>query len=189
MKTFPILFSLIILINYNTFAEETEHLSNYSHHFHNNHLAIFSGATSNLGHKSTDFSLGLDYEYRFNFYNGSFGFGLFGEAVFADETELIAGIPIFVHPTGKLKFLIAPAIIQVETKTETNDLHIIQEQKRPIKLTENTNGAEKINKFLIRIGLAYDFHFVNFSFSPAFNTDIMEGKISLVYGINIGYGF
>lgn len=133
---------------------------------HNHHTAIFIGATNNQHAGHTDFTLGTDYEYRLPFANHQFGTGFFGEIVFADHKETIIGVPLIFHPTSALKFLAGAGLIFAE------DHH-----------------GESESHFLTRLGTGYDFHLGNFSLSPTFNADFVDGHTSLVYGISIGTGF
>ncbi len=149
------------------------------HTAHKNHIALFSGATTNLDHESTAYSLGLDYEYRMG---KLFGVGLMGEIVFAKSKEFIIGVPVFIHPVKGLKCTISPIAIIAEEHLEVDphsDPHY-----------EDSHG-ESVNKdaqFGARIGLAYDFHIWKFSVGPAVSFDVANTQ-ALVYGVNIGLGF
>lgn len=167
--------------------DNSNSVKNHSLH-HHNHLALFSGATSNIEHKSTNLSIGFDYEHRFSFIDGLFGIGLFGELVFTEHNEILVGIPIFLHPAEKLKFIIAPATIKYEEENFENNQHILQYKNDYIQAQESSN-IKKHNDFLFRVGLTYDFHFYDFSFSPTFNIDIHNGNFIFVYGFSIGFGF
>jgi hypothetical protein len=134
------------------------------HHAHRNHLALFTGATTNFEHESTDFTIGVDYEYRVN---DTFGIGLLGEIVYAEHKETIVGVPFFIHmKSSPLKFVLAPGVIMGE------DHH-----------------HHKFEKFLFRGGLGYDIHMGDYAITPTVNADVVDGDVSLVYGIAFGIGF
>ena len=140
------------------------HAVHQTHHLHHNHLALFTGATTNFEHDSTDFTLGIDYEYRFS---EMFGVGLFGEIVFAEHEETLIGVPFFIHmKNSPLKIVLAPGIIKGE------DHH-----------------HHKYEKFLFRGGLGYDIHLGSCSITPTVNADLVDGHVSLAYGIAFGVGF
>lgn len=147
---------------------ESHHPKQYheNHQVHSHHLVVFTGATSNLEAKHTDFSLGIDYEYRLPVWHNKLGIGLLGELVFAEHKETIIGVPIFFHPVGSLKFLFAPGMA----------------------FTEDEHGHSH-NHFVSRVGLGYDFHIKTISITPGFSADFIEGHISLIYGISLGIGF
>jgi len=140
-------------------------------HHHKNHLAIFNGGTTNFDHETTGYSLGLDYEYRFS---DLLGTGLLFEYVFTGEGEAIIGVPLFIHPIGNLKGLIAPIGINAE-KHGHDDGH-------------GTHEVEKEWHFGVRVGLGYDFHIGKLSIGPSVNADIAN-TTAIVYGLTIGFGF
>lgn len=159
---------LVLFITSNVRANEAEgHSDGNEHHANAHHAAVFAGLTTSsidTEHAHTDFSLGLDYEYRLSFLDRLLGIGAFAEVVFSEPTEYLLGIPFALHPIGGLKALIAPgiAIAKVE-EIET--------------------------RFLLRLGAAYDFHIGIFSITPTVNLDIIESHLSLVYGLAFGVGF
>ena len=139
-------------------------------HAHKNHIALFNGGTTNFTHHSTNYTLGLDYEYRINNY---FGIGLLGEYIAIDKGEFIGGIPVFVHFANDFNLIATPLLINKA------DHH--NEDSHHTELHRNTT-------FSFRLGMSYSFHIVNFSLSPSVSFDIGESK-SLIYGISIGTGF
>lgn len=185
MKKLIILIAISILSSQIFLAKENSD----NHYVHHNHLAIFSGLTSNLEYKHTDLSVGLDYEYRIPLWDNILGIGLFGEIVFAEHTEYLVGLPIFLHPFGSFKFWAAPGIMIYEPIVHYDpELHKIKNIKtNQIFATDESSGSEQ--KLLIRIGGGYDFHIKNFSITPAFSADIVDGHLYLVYGIYFGLGF
>ncbi len=156
-------------ISEQTNNQEIEHESKY-------HAGIFLGATSNLEDKTTDFSIGLDYEYKLDMLEQTFGIGFIMEAVFAEHKESILGLPIFIHPgLGHLKFWLAPGV-------EFGDEPIASNETEDVPTEFKTN-------FLFRLGIGYDFHFDMFAVSPAISLDMIKGNIALVYGLTVGMSF
>lgn len=171
-KSIQILFCLVVSIITSTvhsFAQS--HLEDKSHHENDshdkNHLALFIGASSNLKHPHTAFTMGLDYEYRFA---EKFGTGLFAEYVFEDHAEILLGIPLVWHPVHNFKILAAPlfAFTMLEVIPDGTELHF---------------------ELGLRAGAGYDFHIKNKSIGPMVNLDFIDGNTVLVYGLNFGYGF
>lgn len=145
--------------------EDGESHQQKNHQVYSHHLAVFAGAVSNLEAEHTDFSLGIDCEYRLPLWHNRIGVGLLGEIVFAEHKETIAGLPVFIHPGGGLKLFYAPGIAMAE------DEH-----------------GRSYNHFVSRMGLGYDFHIKSISITPGLAGDLIEGHISLVYGLSLGIG-
>ncbi len=147
-------------------AGHTEHSAG---HVHANHVAVFLGVTTggedeNQGKEDAALTIGLDYERRLT---DLIGIGILGDWAFGDRREFIIGIPVFLHFGQSAKFLIAPGL----EKTRGND------------------DRERRSEFLMRLGLAYDFHFENNTVSPTFNVDFLDGEQIYVLGVNVGWGF
>lgn len=159
----------IILNNSYSFAQEHHEDShhNSNNHNHKNHLALFAGATSNLEHSHTAFTLGIDYEYRFS---EKLGAGLLAEYIFEDHTEILLGVSIVWHPVSNLKILAAPLVALTV-------LDLIPD------------GTKLHSEFGFRAGAGYDFHIKNHSIGPTVNLDFIDGNTALVYGLNFGFGF
>ena len=136
------------------------------HDIHKHHIAVFVGATSNLDAEHTDFTAGIDYEFRTPFLHNKLGIGLFGEIVFAEHKETIVGLPIVYHPSESFKFLVAPGMA----------------------FAEDDHGHSH-KEFIFRFGTAYELHVSGFSISPTLNADLIDGHFSLVYGFSLGFGF
>lgn len=132
---------------------------------HPNHLAVFIGATTNPEAEQTNFTLGIDYEYKVG---EKTGIGVLGEAIFAEHKEIIIGIPLFYH-LQKVKLFVAPGILST---TEEDD-----------------HETEKVVKGLVRIGTSFDIDVSGVSIAPTLSADFIDGNISLIYGIGIGKGF
>lgn len=154
------------LTHLSSWAQHTEHHGN-SHSFHPHHLALFNGATTSLEQSTTAYTLGLDYEFRFS---EKLGVGLLGEIIFAEESELIAGIPLFYHPLGGLKIMAVPMLQWAQ------------------KIAPGSAEASPTALFAGRIALGYDFHLGSFSLGPEIGFDLGETQ-SVVFGISIGKGF
>ncbi|TAL70547.1 MAG: OmpA family protein [Bacteroidetes bacterium] len=131
------------------------------HEEHSNHISIFGGATTFTESKETYATAGLEFEHRFKEINYLLGLGIFAEAVFTEEKEYVAGIPIFIHPVHGLKFLLAPGVSVVKDNIE----------------------------MLVRAGVGYDIYIGNFAITPGFNVDYVKEHFTLVYGISFGIGF
>jgi hypothetical protein len=176
MKPFSIFFTILFVLSLKSGLQAKEssevlqdsshdpHAIHQTHHSHHNHLALFAGATTNFEHESTDFSLGVDYEYRLS---EMFGIGLFGEIVYAEHEETLIGVPFFFHiKDSPIKIVLAPGVA----------------------IAEDHHG-DKHEEFLFRGGLGYDIHLDTFSITPTVNADVVDGDVSLVYGIALGVGF
>ncbi len=192
IKKAMLIFAAMIFMNINLLAGEHENSEEAEHneeHHGNHHLAAFLGLTSNFEEEETNFSAGLDYEFRLPFADRLFGIGLFGEYVFAEESEILAGIPINIHPWKELLVFAAPGLAFVPKATEES---VVDEGKN---IHNNTLGeeaaadTEKESKFLARVGIGYEFETRSFSIAPVVAADFVDGNVSLVYGLSFGIGF
>ncbi|MDH5720929.1 MAG: hypothetical protein OEZ13_10010 [Spirochaetia bacterium] len=142
-------------------AKETESSEEKDGHaIHSNHAAIFLGATT-FYDKSTSFTAGADYEYRFSAMHGLLGLGLILDFAFRDHMQTIVAGALFIHPAGGFKIALAPGV----------EMH----------------SGEKA--FVFRGGLAYDIHVGSLSLTPTVNFDYAHHHVAYVYGLGIGYGF
>lgn len=144
----------------------------HSHHPHKHHVALFNGATTNLDHETTAYTVGLDYEYRFSKIVGA---TLLGEYVAASSSEIIAGAGLLFHPYKGLKIVTAPMVLFAEESSDE----------------EHATNIEKDDKqatFAFRFSVAYDFYVGNFSIGPVINYDLGETN-SINYGVAVGIGF
>jgi hypothetical protein len=125
---------------------------------HENHVSLLIGATTNLSHDETSFTLGVDYERRLN---PRWGTGLFGEVTFADETEVIIGVPAIHHLKGGIDLIAGIGAEFVDGESE----------------------------FLLRLGGAYKVERKGLSIGPFLYWDTVSGDSALVYGLGIGKSF
>ena len=86
-------------------ATEEKHEEHKESHYHRNHVGLFLGNTHEEG--ENEFTIGLDYEYRFSQY---VGIGLLGEYVGKPEREGVILVPLFIHPYKGFRFIAAPGI-------------------------------------------------------------------------------
>ena len=153
-------------------TEHNEHPAEDQHHespLHHHHIAIFNGASTNFKYDVTSYSLGLDYEY----YIHNVGIGLFGELIFAKETEFLTGL-FASYKIGSIKFMTGPFV----EFAKSHDAHT------------TTHDEEFHHKFGVRVGLVYNFHLSKLSIAPGLYTDYIEGGTwALVYGVGVGFGF
>lgn len=81
-------------------ATEEEHEEHKESHYHLNHVGLFLGTTHEEG--KHEFTIGLDYEYRFSQYAG---IGVLVEYVGEDAREGVGLVPLFIHPYKGLRFI------------------------------------------------------------------------------------
>ena len=124
---------------------------------HKNHLALFTGITH---HEDNDeFSIGLDYEYRFH---KIFGIGGLVEYTGGDCDSWIFGVPVFIHPYKGAQFIVAPGFISEDDETDFL-----------LRL-----GAG----YQVEIGKGW-------SLTPQYNVDFIEGESELAQVIGVALGF
>ncbi len=132
----------------------------------NNHAALFVGMTK--ASKSTDATVGIEYEYRLPVLDNMLGVGVVVERIFADDTATVYVIGAVVHPWKALKL----------------NASIGQERIEDYK----KGGTKKIKK-VARVGVGYDFHYGDWSYGPVYNLDTVGGKTVHVLGVAVGMGF
>jgi hypothetical protein len=81
-------------------AAEEEHGEHQESQYHRHHVGLLLGNTHEEG--EDEFTIGLDYEYRFSQY---FGIGLLGEYVGEDAREGVGMGLLFIHPYKGFRFL------------------------------------------------------------------------------------
>jgi hypothetical protein len=137
-----------------------------AHHHHTTHgarhVSLFVGGTSAAGH--TSFTLGGEAEYRLPVWQRRLGVGVLVDATFGDYAHTIAGGLLTARPVpgvSNVKLLVAPAAMR-------------------------SHGH---SYFLMRTGLAVDFHVQSFSITPMVNLDFVKGETDTVFGVAFGMGF
>ena len=74
-------------------------------HYHRNHVGLFLGSTHEEG--EDEFTIGLDYEYRFSQY---VGIGVLLEYVGEDDREGVGMVPLFLHPYRGFRWVAAAGL-------------------------------------------------------------------------------
>jgi len=153
------IYTFILSISPNIYLEaEEKHL--------NNDVSVFLGATSNLDHDETAFTLGVDYEYLLPFAERIFGIGVFGEVAFFDEEEYLIGFPLSLHLPHHFRLIAAPGIA----------------------IIDEDHGTEE--EFLFRLAAGYAYELGNgFNVKTGIAVDFIDDEVSLVYGAALGYEF
>jgi hypothetical protein len=146
-----------------------DHLS--THAAHQNHIAVFGGATTQLEKEGTHATVGADY-LRILHPSGNWAISIFGEAIFAEHTEWLFGLPVYYRIYKRFFLRTGPGI------------EIIQE-------SEHGHGRESKSKaeFLFRVGSGVGIPAGSFLITPTLDLDFVRSNTSLVWGINIGKGF
>lgn len=179
-------------------AAEEQHAA---HSIHHNHLAVFGGSTTNFYAEHTDFTLGFDYERRFEYADGLVGIGLIGDFVMAEHSEYIFFAGVFLHPGSNFKFTVGNGVAfaehAVHSADSAGDLSGSTGSHRgasgAASVTADTEAAatetETVSNYALRFGIAYDIHIGGLSVSPTVNWDIIDGHSAAAYGIALGIGF
>jgi hypothetical protein len=126
--------------------------------FHPNLLALYLGGTAPTD-ESTHFTIGLDYVRRELAWKG-FGFGAFGEFVFAENTEFLTGVTLNYYPGKHIELEIGGGLKLVESRTYP----------------------------LLRLGAGYEFEVNKLALTPKIYVDFRD-HTAFGFGIAIGKGF
>lgn len=182
LKKYVFIQVLLVIITTGVLAEEhgakPQLVEGIEHIHHSHHAGIFLGVTSNLETEHNDFSIGIDYEYRLPVLQRIFGIGVMGEAVFSEEAEYIAGIPVYIHLTDFLRLFAAPSMLFVH-ETEVNGEH------GEGQVSESKTKYE----YLTIAGLFIDIETRNFTISPTVKFEFIGGHISVAYGLTFAKAF
>ncbi|WP_057832626.1 hypothetical protein [Colwellia sp. TT2012] len=140
------IFSLMLAVS-PTYASSEDH-----HHF----PGVFVGVTSIDG--ETDFSYGLEYEYKFsNFWGAGVVFEKTNDAHHGDGVE-VALASAYIHPWKELR--LGAGFGQ-----------------------EKVGGHHSHKEDLIRISVSYDFHVAGFGVAPTLAADFVDGEMATVLGV------
>lgn len=126
-----------------------------------NFVELFLGGVSKdiEGETDTGVGLGASYERRLS---RLVGLGVLLELAAGEIRDAVLLLPVTFHVYQGLRFLGAPGV-------------------------EFSRGGEKA--FAFRLGTAYEFELPRVSLSPEFNVDLIEGDVTFVYGVSVGFGF
>ena len=139
---------ILVLVAGSTYATSDNH-----HHF----PGIFVGATTI--DSETDFSYGLEYEYKFT--------PLWGAGVLFEKTDNAH------HGDG------------VEVALASAYLHPWKELRLGAGFgQEKVGGDHGHTEDLIRVSVSYDFHIAGFGVAPTFAVDFVDGETATVIGIS-----
>ncbi len=152
-----------------------------THETHRNHLALFLGGTSKVAGSelpTTAFTIGVDYERRVG---DLFGIGLAADAAIGEhERDFLVLLPLYAHPVGGWKLLVAPGVEVGKEVVHEGDVEAESEGE--------TGGTEGF--FALRLGTEYAFDFGQFSIAPGLYFDLIgKSRNAWVYGLVFGYGF
>jgi hypothetical protein len=135
------------------------------HQYPHHHIALFAGAgieRDNDNHEESGSAFGLEYEIQFS---EKWGVGLDLEYLSGSGTHRswVAAVPLSYHPSEKWRLFTGPGM----------------------------EFDSKENKFLMRVGVAYEIPFrKRWTASPEVLVDFIEGgATTYVLGFSVGYGF
>lgn len=163
-------------------AEENEHSQHEegahgSHATHRHHFSIAGAATYSFEEDEAHPTVGLDYVYRLRVWEGRVGIGAFGEAIFAEHTEGIIGLPVYVYPYKGLSLFAGPGVEIVTEESEADG-------------EEHGSGSDTEAKFLFRFGIGYSVELgKGFSIMPNIDIDLVRENPALVFGVGLGKSF
>lgn len=145
-----------------------------THEFHRHHIALFLGATNGVlesghgedhGHgteskkRNTDFSIGVDYQYRVHRY---LGLGALMDYAAGDLRTTVFAAGAFIRPVGGLQILTAPGF--------------------------ESHAGKRHALFRLGFYYEFPFA-DRFALTPNFNIDFVNGEQVYIYGVAFGVGF
>ena len=166
-----LLMAMLGNINLQAQSETHESVKDHSTHSYQNEIAVFIGATSQSERPGTHFTLGADY-LRLISPDAPWALGIYGEAIFAEHTEWVAGVTVLYLVTDKFWLRTGPGV------------EILQEA-----VEGSHDQTEKKTEFLYRVGMGYSFHLGGLTIAPSLDFDFVRHHDALVWGINVGKAF
>ncbi len=126
-----------------------------------NFVELFLGGVSKdiEGETDTGVGLGVSYVRRVS---RLVGLGVLLELATGEARDAVLLLPVILRVYEGLNFLGAPGV-------------------------EITPGGEAA--FALRLGIVYEFELPAVSLSPEFSVDLVEGDVTFVYGVAVGFGF
>jgi hypothetical protein len=163
------------------YGGEASHGAGHGHHFYRNEIGISLNDTYEDSASEHFFTLGAEWQYRFN---ELIGIAPAVEYV-SDLDAWISIVPLTYH-MGAWKLLAGPGWEHVARREVERSGH--QEIAPPVIKEQNEN------LFLFRVGVSYSFHLGgNFLLSPSLAFDWVEEEDdwewAAVFGFTLGYGF
>jgi len=122
-------------------------------------VGIFLGGVTETG-DNRETGFALGGEYEYRPYS-MIGIGGLVELAAGDVRDVVVLAPLTVHPFGGLGLRVAPG-------------------------AEISDGEAA---FAFRLGISYEIPVGPFSIAPEFNSDLVEGDWTYVYGLSFGIGF
>jgi hypothetical protein len=160
-------------------------------HFHPNELALFLGGTREGAVDESFFTVGGEYERRFN---PHWGLSMVAEYI-SDADSWVVVFPFILRPVPGygLKLFAGPGFQNKPPHHHADaheEMHLAAAEPGPVH--ENEEGRETF--FLLRVGAGYSFEFgERYSLTPALALDLTrendEWKDGLVFGLTFGIGF
>jgi len=152
--------------------------SHDSHTDHRHHAGGLIAATWNFDHHHTDFTVGGDYQFRLS---PRWAVGGFGEVIFADRAEYLAGVPVYFYATKSFWLRAGPGVEFIQSGEEHH------EHSSFVSASEGPTSTKA--EFLFRFGFGYNFEVGGLTIAPTLDVDLVRNNRALVWGLAIGKGF
>ncbi len=127
------------------------------------HLSVYLSSASTSDFDASEFNGGGEYEFQFSKY---VGIGAQVEGTTGNFRNMVALVPIFIHPWKGLRLTVGGGAILDEDN--------------------NSDG-------LLRVGIGYRFNLTdNITFAPEYNADLPGANgdnVNHLFGIRLGYSF
>ena len=162
----------------NAFAQhEQGNADEHGAHLHPNHVALFTGATSDKD--GTHLTLGADYMRRLGSH-GRWAVGGFGEAILAEHTEWVFAGSLSLFATNQFWLQAGSGVELFKEVTSGTEGEGDQSAEGEV---------EAKTSFLVRFGLGYNMQLGNLTVAPVVFLDLVRNTETLVWGVNLGTGF
>lgn len=168
--------AMIFALSLSLAASADEAHEEAAHDFHRHHVALIVGGAEGEDSKS-GFSLGADYEYRFN---ELLGLGGLVEYTGGDFDHVLLLVPVFIHPYKGWLFNVSPGV----------EIHEEHEEHGELEEHGEGDDNDRTADWVVRVGVAYQFHVgERYTIGPEVNVDFTEHETAFAYGVAFGVGF
>lgn len=164
-------------------AHASGHAHAADHGAHKHHFSYLAGLSDNGAIDETAFTMGAGYRYALD---DRFAIGASVDFAFYDHedtTLLLAAL--YWKPAGGLLLMAGPGVELVDYKGSSpgssHDTHAAA------AAPESVHGDK--SKFAFRMGAGYELHAGRVSIMPFVAADFIDGHTTMVYAVDVGFGF
>ena len=154
-----------------------------AHGAHKHHFSYLVGLSDNGHLDEASFTIGAGYRYALN---DRFAVGPSIDHAFYDHEDTTLLIAAFWwKPTASLQLFAGPGVEFVDydesSHGSAHDTHAA--------VSASESATEDESKFAFRVGAGYELHVKGVTVMPMVAADFIDGHTTMVYAVDVGFGF